>query len=135
MESLQELRHLLSVQAAAVENIGDFLLKRIFVPIAIHADPQHEEVFEQELDKMHYAIIPELFAEILAAEICLGDLRSIEWLLHGLLDAVELIVIALMSKDLSLDNISNSPQAVSHDGQLLRKGEIEASSLTPEKTA
>ena len=76
-----------------------------------------------------------MFAEILAAEICLDDLLNSEWPLHGLVDLYELLVIALMSKDLSLDNISNSPQAVSHDGQLLRKGEIEASSLTPEKTA
>ena len=112
---------------------------KIFVAIAIHADLAHEEVIEQELDSMHYyGIILELFkfAESLAAEICFGDLHSIEWLLHGLVDLAEPRVIALIRTDLSFDNSSNFFQrAVSHDGQLLRKGEIEASSLTPEKTA
>ena len=93
---------------------------------------------------MHFVIMPELFVEILAAEIRLGDLHSIQWFHHGLLDLVELILnrtwlwhrIALSGMGrLSLDNISNAPQAVSHDGQLLRKGEIKASSATPEKTA
>ena len=88
---------------------------------------------------MHAPIIGKKTAEILAAEICFGDLRCIEWLLDGLPDLVELIynlgwlqhVIALRI----FDNISHARQADSHDGQLLRKGEIEASSLTPQKTA
>ena len=110
----------------------------------LHADAAAEKVAEQEHDKMHSVIMRKLLVEILAAEICLGDLLSIEWFHHALLDLVELIlnlmwlwhVIAFSSMGrLSLDNVSNAPQAVSHHGQLLRKGEIEASSVTPEKTA
>ena len=102
----------------------------------IHADPQQEKVAEQEHDKMHAPIIGELAAEILAAAICLGDLHCIEWLLKGLLDLAELIcnlgwlrhVTELSMMGRIFDNISHARQGGNHDGHLLRKGEIEASS-------